>query len=192
MGRHKNEREPCPWRVVDDLGGGFCFGMVIGTVWHGFAGLRHAPSGSRLKSSASRIASRVPVMAGGFAMWAMTYSLYECAFSSARGKEDMWNPIMSGAMTGGTLALRAGPRVAAGQFVLGGAILAGIEGFSVWVNRYFIPMMSQDATKQDWLEPPVDVLWKHRHSSGISSSGSLGSGSGSKGFDLTDIYAKSN
>jgi len=96
MGRHGNEREPCPWRLVEDLGGGFAFGGVLGSIWHFGSGLRNAPKGHRLFGGVQRVSQRVPVMANGFAMWAMTYSIYECTFAGIRRKEDMWNPILSG------------------------------------------------------------------------------------------------
>ena len=195
MVRHSNDREPCPWRIIEDLGGGYCFGMALGSIWHGIAGLRNAPSNNRWQSCISRVSGRVPLMAGGFAMWAMTYSFYECGISSFRGKEDLWNPIASGALTGGTLAARAGPRVAGQQFMIGGLILAGIEGLSVYVNRTLVPWMSSSAGPVDPLDPPVDMFYKHRtQSTGIRDFGSTtGSGLGlstgsNKGFDLDDLY----
>ena len=46
----------------------------------------------------------------------------------SRLKEDPWNAITSGALTGGTLAARAGLAASFRSALLGGAILALIEG----------------------------------------------------------------
>jgi import inner membrane translocase subunit TIM17 len=52
-------------------------------------------------------------------------------------QEDPWNSIMSGAATGGILAARAGPKAMASAAVVGGIILALIEGMGIWMNNYF-------------------------------------------------------
>jgi len=44
---------------------------------------------------------------------------------------------MSGAATGGILAARAGPKAMASAAVVGGIILALIEGMGIWMNNYF-------------------------------------------------------
>ena len=55
--------------------------------------------------------------------------------SSIRQKEDPWNSILSGAATGGVLAARAGPKAMASAAVVGGVILALIEGMGIWMNK---------------------------------------------------------
>ena len=44
---------------------------------------------------------------------------------------------MSGAATGGILAARAGPKAMASAAVVGGVILALIEGMGIWMNNAF-------------------------------------------------------
>lgn len=56
---------------------------------------------------------------------------------SHQKQEDPWNSIMSGAATGGILAARAGPKAMASAAVVGGIILALIEGMGIWMNNYF-------------------------------------------------------
>lgn len=56
---------------------------------------------------------------------------------AVRHKEDAWNPILSGAATGGILALRAGPKTAAKNAVVGGVLLAVIEGMGILASRFF-------------------------------------------------------
>lgn len=48
-------------------------------------------------------------------------------------QEDPWNAIMSGAATGGILAARAGMKAAGKSALVGGVILAAIEGLNILV-----------------------------------------------------------
>ena len=50
---------------------------------------------------------------GNFAVWGGLYSTFDCVLIGIRKKEDPWNSIGSGAITGGVLAAR-------GQFEGGG------------------------------------------------------------------------
>ena len=59
-------------------------------------------------------------------MWAGLFSITDCALISIRQKEDTFNMIAAGAMTGGLLAFRAGRRVAFKNAVFGGMILGSI------------------------------------------------------------------
>lgn len=63
------------------------------------------------------------------------FSTFDCAFAGLRGTEDAWNSILSGAVTGGVLAARGGARVAMGSAVVGGILLALIEGVGIMMNR---------------------------------------------------------
>lgn len=61
---------------------------------------------------------------------------------------------MSGAATGGILAARAGPRAMASAAVVGGVILALIEGMGIWMNNYFsMPPPGMEG------ECACDVMW---------------------------------
>ena len=42
-------REPCPDRILDDIGGAFGMGGVGGGIWHLFKGAKNSPSGTRLR-----------------------------------------------------------------------------------------------------------------------------------------------
>ena len=50
------------------------------------------------------------LLPGSFAVWGGLFSTFDCTFTAMRGKEDPWNSIMSGAVTGGVLAARTGLR----------------------------------------------------------------------------------
>lgn len=42
-------REPCPDRILDDMGGAFGMGAVGGGLWHFFKGLKNSPSNARMR-----------------------------------------------------------------------------------------------------------------------------------------------
>jgi len=41
-------REPCPDRIVEDLGSAFGMGCIGGFIWHFVKGYRNSPKGERL------------------------------------------------------------------------------------------------------------------------------------------------
>ena len=42
------DRDPCPYRIFDDVGGAFALGAGGGTVWHLVKGWRNSPRGERM------------------------------------------------------------------------------------------------------------------------------------------------
>ena len=145
-------------------GGAFVFGVAGGTVWHAVGGARNAAKGHMMAQALSRVKTRVPILGGSFAVWGTLFSCFDCSFTYLRKKEDPWNAIISGAATGGLLAARAGPKVAAKNAAFGGIILAAIEGLNVMVSRVLMPYMEKKSQEGggmvvvDRLEPPVDPL----------------------------------
>lgn len=87
--------------------GAFAMGAVGGTVWHGIKGARNSPRGDRLIGSISAIKARAPVVGGNFGVWGGLFSTFDCAVKGYRQKEDPYNAIISGFLTGGTLAVRS-------------------------------------------------------------------------------------
>lgn len=150
------EREPCPFRIVEDAGGGFVLGAVFGSGWYTFKGARNSPSGQRFRGAIYNAKMRTPVLAGGFAVWGLLFSSFDCTFEALRRKEDPWNSILAGAATGGALAARAGPRAAAGQALIGGVLLAAIEGVSIMVNEWFAPQPEQAMLGADGMSTEAD------------------------------------
>jgi hypothetical protein len=49
MTTRAEDREPCPYRIVDDAGGAFVFGTAGGLIWHSVGGARNAPRGEVMK-----------------------------------------------------------------------------------------------------------------------------------------------
>ncbi|CAM9725209.1 unnamed protein product [Chrysoparadoxa australica] len=114
--------------------------------------------------------SRAPVLGGNFAVWGGLFACCDCTMTHYRQKEDPWNSIISGAVTGGVLALRAGPKTAMKNAAIGGVLLAAIEGLGIAISRAFAQQPMQDpamagAPAEPGLAPPI----------GIPSFGGLGS-----------------
>ncbi|CAF0844679.1 unnamed protein product [Adineta steineri] len=149
------DREPCPWRIVDDCGGAFALGTIGGTLFHSIKGFRHAPSGQyrRLLGSLNAVKQRAPRVGASFSAWGCIFSLVDCSFVYLRKKEDPWNSIMSGALTGAVLQARQGPAAMLGSAVIGGFILGMIEGTGILINRYSQYLMPQPGME----ESPPDL-----------------------------------
>lgn len=63
--------------------------------------------GERLVGALSSVKARAPVTGGNFGVWGGMFSTFDCAVKGYRQKEDAWNSIISGFMTGGCLAARS-------------------------------------------------------------------------------------
>lgn len=133
------DREPCPWRIVDDIGGAFCMGAIGGGIFHIIKGSWTAPSGARVTGALNALSARGPVLGGQFAVWGGLFACCDCSLTALRQKEDPWNSIISGAATGGILAARAGPKAVAQAAVVGGTLLALIEGMGIMFTRMMSP-----------------------------------------------------
>ena len=128
-------REPCPYRIIDDVGSAFLIGAVGGSIWHGVKGAKNSPRGERLYGSITAIKSRAPVLGGQFASWGGLFSCFDCTLVALRGKEDPINSICAGAITGGILAARAGAAAACKSAAVGGVLLGLIEGLQILIQR---------------------------------------------------------
>ncbi|KTG36012.1 hypothetical protein cypCar_00018101 [Cyprinus carpio] len=113
-------------------------GAIGGGVFQSVKGFRNAPVGvrHRLRGSANAVRVRAPQIGGSFAVWGGLFSTIDCGLVRLRGKEDPWNSITSGAMTGAILAARSGPLAMVGSAMMGGILLALIEGFGILLTRY--------------------------------------------------------
>ena len=83
------------------------------------------------------VKQRAPILGGNFAVWGATLSTFDCTLIALRGREDPWNSIASGALTGGVLAARGGPGASLRSAIVGGVLLALIEGMGIVLNRMF-------------------------------------------------------
>ena len=63
------------------------------------------------------------------------FSTFDCCLIGIRRKEDPWNAIGSGALTGAVLAARSGPSAAVSAAAIGAVLLALIEGVGIAITR---------------------------------------------------------
>lgn len=111
-------------------------GAIGGSIWHFVKGARNSPQGARFIGAIDAAKVRAPALGGSFAVWGGLFSTFDCGMLAVRGKEDPWNSVVSGAMTGGVLASRSGLRAAGKSAAVGGVLLALIEGVSIAITRY--------------------------------------------------------
>lgn len=162
-----HSRDPCPWVILNDFGGAFAMGCIGGTIWHGIKGARNSPRGERFLGSVSAIKARAPVLGGNFGIWGGLFTSFDCSVKSIRQKEDPWNAIIAGFFTGSTLAIRGGPKTAAGAGVMCGILLGVFEGlyssevsdFRCWCPYAALARRKQQAgTYSKWLTSRLHLL----------------------------------
>ena len=131
-------------------------GCIGGSIFQGIKGFYNAPRGfdRRMTGSWSAIRTRAPGIGGSFALWGGTFSTIDCTLSHLRQKEDHWNSIASGAATGAILAVRSGTGAMISSAIVGGMILAMIEGINVLLIRYSAPFY-QPVSPVDQPSPPT-------------------------------------
>ncbi|KAK4753980.1 hypothetical protein SAY87_002084 [Trapa incisa] len=139
MGTPETSREPCPDRILDDIGGAFGMGAVGGSAFHFIKGTYNSPSGARLAGGVQAVRMNAPRVGGSFAVWGGLFSAFDCTMVYVRQKEDPWNSIVAGAATGGFLQMRQGLGASARSAVFGGVLLALIEGAGIMLNKFMSP-----------------------------------------------------
>ncbi|CAH8391907.1 unnamed protein product [Eruca vesicaria subsp. sativa] len=135
MGTPESSREPCPDRILDDIGGAFGMGAVGGGAFHFIKGTYNSPKGSRFIGGKQGMTMNAPRVGGSFAVWGGLFSTFDCSMVYLRQKEDPWNSIIAGAATGGFLSMRQGPNAAVRSALVGGVLLALIEGAGIALNK---------------------------------------------------------
>ncbi|KAL3498523.1 hypothetical protein ACH5RR_041255 [Cinchona calisaya] len=145
MGTPEHSREPCPDRILDDVGGAFSMGAVGGSAFHFLKGIYNSPKGERLIGGTQAVRMNAPRIGGGFAVWGGLFSTFDCTMVYLRQKEDPWNSIIAGAATGGILQMRQGFASASRSAMFGGVLLALIEGSAIMLNKF---MNAQESMAQ--------------------------------------------
>lgn len=135
MGTPETSREPCPDRILDDIGGAFGMGAVGGSAFHFLKGMYSSPKGARLVGGSQAVRMNAPRIGGSFAVWGGLFSTFDCSMVYLRQKEDPWNSILAGAATGGFLQMRQGIGPAGRSALFGGVLLALIEGAGIMLNK---------------------------------------------------------
>lgn len=140
------------------MGGGFLLGSIGGGIWHFVKGYRNAPQGQRVAGALTAARLRSPVLGGNFGVWGGLFSVFDCSLAAVRRTEDAWNAILAGGITGGVLAVRAGPRAIVRNAIGGAIVLALIEGAMMLVTKSIMKFQQAQMganIKVDTLEPPV-------------------------------------
>ncbi|KAG9156049.1 hypothetical protein Leryth_012121 [Lithospermum erythrorhizon] len=159
MGTPETSREPCPDRILDDIGGAFGMGAVGGAAFHFLKGLHNSPKGERLVGGYQAVRMNAPRVGGSFAVWGGLFSTFDCTMVYVRQKEDPWNSIIAGAATGGFLQMRQGLGAASRSAMFGGILLALIEGAGIMLNKLmsnpqFLPPMEEQQGVPPGYFPP--------------------------------------
>ncbi|TPX33717.1 hypothetical protein SmJEL517_g03426 [Synchytrium microbalum] len=127
--------ESCPAKAALSGGAGFAlggaFGMFMSSVDLGSTTDEFLKLSTReqLKFTLRDMGSRSLSSAKNFGMVALLFSSSECVIETYRAKNDMYNGISAGCMTGGALSARAGPKA-----MLGGCV--GFAAFSAAIDYY--------------------------------------------------------
>ena len=119
-------------------------GAIGGSIWHGIKGFRNSPLCERRIGAITAIKARAPVTGGNFGVWGGMFSTYDCAVKGIRKKEDPYNSIIAGFLTGGSLAIRGGWRASRNGAIMCGIFLAVIEGVGIGIQRWMA-----DGTRYD-------------------------------------------
>ncbi|KAJ7550881.1 hypothetical protein O6H91_07G123000 [Diphasiastrum complanatum] len=170
-----HSREPCPDRVLDDIGGAFSMGAVGGSALHFIKGLKNSPRGERLIGGSQAVRINAPRIGGSFAVWGGLFSTFDCSMVYIRQKEDPWNSIIAGAATGGFLQMRGGLRTATRSAIFGGVLLALIEGAGIMLNRMLSPP----------LQPPMEEPFPQM--AGVPGQPHIGAGAGGRVPDSANM-----
>ncbi|XP_048475911.1 mitochondrial import inner membrane translocase subunit Tim17-B-like [Rhincodon typus] len=117
-----HEQQRTPWRIVDDCGGAFTMGAIGGGIFQSIKGFRNAPVGvrHRLRGSVNAVRVRAPQIGGSFAVWGGLFSTIDLLFLSL-------SP---------SLPRAGGPLAMVGSAMMGGILLALIEGVGILLTRY--------------------------------------------------------
>lgn len=148
MGTPEHSREPCPDRILDDVGGAFGMGAVGGSAYHFLKGIYNSPKGERLIGGTQAVRMNAPRVGGSFAVWGGLFSTFDCTMVYLRQKEDPWNSIFAGAATGGFLQMRQGLGASSRSALFGGVLLALIEGAGIMVNKLLNAQQMQQMEMQ--------------------------------------------
>ncbi|KAI3828537.1 hypothetical protein L1987_02638 [Smallanthus sonchifolius] len=162
MGTPETSREPCPDRILDDIGGAFGMGAVGGSAFHFLKGTYNSPKGLRLTGGYQAVQMNAPRVGGSFAVWGGLFSTFDCTMVYLRQKEDPWNSIIAGAATGGFLQMRQGLGASSRSAAFGGVLLAMIEGAGIMLNKLMsapqnLPPMEEAVLPNMSSIPPIPM-----------------------------------
>jgi len=85
------DREPCPWRIVDDVGGAYSMGAIGGGLFHSIKGAWNAPRGGKMMGSMLGLQARGPILGGQFAVWGGLFACCDCSLTAIRQKVGLFD-----------------------------------------------------------------------------------------------------
>jgi import inner membrane translocase subunit TIM17 len=91
-------------------------------------------------------------------MWGGVFSSMDCLLIYYRQKDDPWNAVAAGFITGGVLAIRGGLSVAFKNAFIGGVILLLIEGVSTIVTQ--VAMRQQYKYMEEMQKEQLEMMKK--------------------------------
>ncbi|KAL5713343.1 hypothetical protein ACHQM5_015428 [Ranunculus cassubicifolius] len=135
-GSPQEAREPCPDRILGDLGSAFAMGCVGSTIIYYGKGIVQGAKGKRLATGLEEVRMGRNRFGGSFAVWGGLFSTFDCTMVYLRQKEDPWNSITAGAATSAFLSTRQGAKAMMRSGVIGGVLLAMIEGGAILFSKH--------------------------------------------------------
>ncbi|KAI5799241.1 Tim17/Tim22/Tim23/Pmp24 family-domain-containing protein [Peziza echinospora] len=130
--------ESCPVKTLLSGGAGFALGGVFGlfmasmsydTPMSGATPITSLPLKQQLRVGLKDMGNRSYSSAKNFALVGSMFAGTECCIEAYRAKNDMYNGVSAGCLTGGILAHKAGPQAAAVGCV-------GFAAFSAAIDYY--------------------------------------------------------
>jgi mitochondrial import inner membrane translocase subunit TIM22 len=77
-----------------------------------------APLREQMRAAFKSTGGKVSGWARNFGILTALFGGVECVIEKYRAKHDVWNPVLSGCIVGGTLAAKGGPAVSSNHFIL--------------------------------------------------------------------------
>jgi mitochondrial import inner membrane translocase subunit TIM17 len=139
-------------------------GCIGGSIFHVIAGAKKSPKGERIMGGFSQMKLRAPIVGGNFAVWGGLFSTFDCILLKFRKKEDPYNSITAGFLTGFTLAIRGGLAVASRNGIFGGIFIGILEGFGILINKF---MVTHQESMMKPPSPPSDINVKSKFTKDI-------------------------
>ncbi|KAJ7018358.1 mitochondrial import inner membrane translocase subunit TIM22 [Mycena alexandri] len=124
----------CPAKTVMAGGAGLAIGMVFSLMTTSMSYedpllRQHAGTAQRARDILRDTGKTMWTSGKGFGKVGAIYASFECVIESYRAKNDLYNSVGAGFMTGGALARASGPKAAFGGGLLFAAFSAAIDMF---------------------------------------------------------------
>ena len=162
MPRSTRDGMVCPYRIVDDVGSGFCLGSLLGCFGFFIKGCVSSPRLKRFQGGINLVKKRAPALGGNFAAWMGLFGAFQCLLLSITHRDTHINQIIAGAMTGGIVSCRGGWRYMMRGAISGGIFIGLFNVIEIVFTKY--TLKSQYKTKQiQFTKMALDQVQELRH-----------------------------